>query len=45
MNIGFQDGFHLNYFANMGEPNLACRLHISITDPFDLFVAVGTYRL
>ena len=28
MNIGFQDGFHLNYFSNIGEPNLARRLHI-----------------
>ena len=28
INIGFQDGFHLNYFSNIGEPNLAPRLRI-----------------
>ena len=28
MNIGFQDGFHLNYFSNIGEPDLARRLNI-----------------
>jgi hypothetical protein len=26
--IGFQDGFHLNYFPNIGEPDQACRLRI-----------------
>jgi hypothetical protein len=28
LNIRFQDGFHVNDFSYIGEPNLAGRLHI-----------------
>ncbi len=28
INIGFQDGFHGNYFSHIGEPNLAPRLYV-----------------
>ena len=28
VDIGFQNGFQLNYFLNIGEPNLAGRLHV-----------------
>ena len=34
INIGFQDGFHFNYFLNIGEPNLARRLYSSVLSRF-----------
>ena len=46
MNIGSQDGFHLNYFPNIGEPDLARRLHIlSLLDQNSLgIIQQGTFN-